>query len=232
MGSAARCFVSFVFGSLLGGGVAYYILRDHYDKTLAEEIDKFTVKYEEKHDVKKEEPAVETVIDIPDEPKKAVTEKFNPVMNEKDIVHYESYAKKYKKSSGKPAADMEKLTTKDMKDMYEEQLEEETFDDEEEDFDDEDIFPSEKRPEPYSVDPQGSEAINSTYDKTTLLWYSRDDILVVEETDEEFSDKDKRLGIGWRKYVGQYEPDMAYIRNDQLEEDYEIVRQNGRYYGE
>lgn len=232
MSSAVKCFVSFVLGGLVGGGISYYILRDHYDKTLAEEIDKFTTKYEEKHDVKREKSTHEMVINIPEQPKKTVTENFDPIMNEKDVVHYESYAKKYRKGGGKPAADMEKLTTKDMKDMYEEQLEEETFDDEEEDFDDEDIFPDEKRPEPYSVDPQGSTAVNSTYDKTTLLWYSKDDILVVEETDEEFADKDRRLGVGWRKYIGQYEPDMAYIRNDQLEEDYEIVRQNGRYFGE
>ena len=203
---------------------------------MAEEVEKFTKTYKEKHPVKQEEPAEEPkeepVKDIPNESFERTNPYGKALMDESEVTHYETYAKKYRqKGKTKPAADMEKLTMKDMIDMYEDQLEEETLDDEEEDFDDEDIYPDEKRPEPYSVDPQGSAAVNSTYDKTTLLWYRRDDILIVEDTNEEFSDATKRLGENWRKAVGEYESDVAYIRNDQLEEDYEIIRQNGRYFG-
>lgn len=238
MSRSMRYFLSFLIGAAFGGGVSFYICRDHFDKTLSEEVEKFIKTYKEKHPVKKDKPEEkEEPKEIPEKDiSKEEFERTNPygksIMDENEVVHYETYAKKYRqKSKTKPAADMEKLTTKDMIDMYEDQLEEESFDDEEDDFDDDDIYPDEKHPEPYSVDPQGSAAVNSTYDKVTLLWYSRDDILVVEETDEEFSDAARRLGDGWRKAVGEYETDVAYIRNDQLEEDYEIVRQSGRYFG-
>ena len=231
--SGFKLFLAFTIGAVSGGITAYYIARDHFDDELTSEVEKVKASYKEKYaETKKDIPVKEEV----KEPEADPNEQVYDNIVRKQVTHYENYAKKYRtKSKGKPAADMDKLTKKNMLDMYEEGLEEEDFDEDEDTemiYEEDDIFPSEKNPEPYSVDPQGKVASYSSYDKITLIWYSKDDILVFEDSDEEFVNPEDVLGDKWRKCVGQFGPDMAYIRNDNTETDYEIVREDRRYSGE
>lgn len=229
-----KIFCAYLIGCVTGGVISYYILRDKFDNDLFEEVKKVKENVEASD---KKDP-VKDICEPKERREDALKEddKVYDKIVKKQIKHYENFSKKYKsKQKTKPAADMDKLTKKDMLDMYEDRLADETFDDEEDDddndmiYEEDDIFPSEKRPEPYSVDPQGKTASYSSYDKITLIWYSKDDILVFEDSDEEFIHPEDEIGEKWRKCVGQFEPDMAYIRNDNTETDYEIVREDRRY---
>lgn len=81
---------------------------------------------------------------------------------------------------------------------------------------------------PYSIDSNTFANTNNHYDKITLIWYSVDDILA-DEDNERIID-DAIIGSDWRTQVGKYEPDVAYIRNDGISVDYEIIKENLSYF--
>lgn len=62
------------------------------------------------------------------------------------------------------------------------------------------------------------------FDKCTLIWYSVDDVLT-DESNERIVDFGI-VGHDWRKHVGEYEKDVAYIRNEAISVDYEIIKEN------
>lgn len=81
---------------------------------------------------------------------------------------------------------------------------------------------------PYSIDSSTFANTNNHYDKITLIWYSVDDVLA-DEDNERIID-DAIIGSDWRTQVGKYEPDVAYIRNDGISVDYEIIKEDLSYF--
>lgn len=59
------------------------------------------------------------------------------------------------------------------------------------------------------------------YNKVALSYYA-DGILAEFESDEEVDDIDEIIGEESLKQIGEYEPDVVYVRNDKLKCDYEV----------
>lgn len=68
------------------------------------------------------------------------------------------------------------------------------------------------------------------YDKYTWLYYEGNDTLVSED-DEIMNDEiHNTVGDHFLDYIGKEEPDTAYIRNERISSDFQIIRLNSPYY--
>lgn len=92
------------------------------------------------------------------------------------------------------------------------------------------VAPSEP---PDDLEPITSEDFLMTrkeYDKTTLIFYEKDGVLSNEDGDVV---EDPPILIGesyfWRAQIGKSEDDIAYIRNNRVATDYEIVCEDKAY---
>lgn len=227
---SGKIFASFLLGSVAGAAACYFVLRSEFEKTMEKEVANFKEKYAAKKEAPKEKDiSVEVKEPVKEEEPSAETkeEVYNDLVK-KQVIHYENYAKKYRGKS-KPSLDinMEKLTKKDMLDVYEDQLEDETFDDDEEE-EDEDLYPFEEADTPISIDSDKFSS-DTLHDKVTLLYFRKDNLLLVADEDEEFEDPEKFLGDSWDEAIGEFESGVAYIRNDKNLTDYEIIEENGHY---
>ena len=66
-----------------------------------------------------------------------------------------------------------------------------------------------------------------TYQATTLICYS--DGVITDRSDVVIEDVEELLGNWDEQLIGQYEPDAAYIRNDYLMQDFEVLRSESSY---
>ena len=90
-------------------------------------------------------------------------------------------------------------------------------------------FPSEGIHEfPYGISDEDFLLTNKEFDKTTLSWYSGDKVLCTE-TGDIVEDVNFILGEDWQKYIGKYEEDIAYIRNERAGTDYEVIVEDKNY---
>lgn len=82
--------------------------------------------------------------------------------------------------------------------------------------------------EPYII--MGSEhpLVDSYYDATTLLYYTDDDILVDESTNELFDDI-RDVGYDNIQHFSNSSDEVCYIRNERLNMEYEVVKFHGSW---
>lgn len=66
------------------------------------------------------------------------------------------------------------------------------------------------------------------YDKVTLYWWELERIL--SEEDMDILDVPDLLGNNWESKIGTEEKDIVYVRNENLETDYEVVVQHESFY--
>jgi len=66
------------------------------------------------------------------------------------------------------------------------------------------------------------------FDKVTLYWWELERIL--SEEDMAILDVPDILGTGWEGKIGTEEKDVVYVRNENLETDYEVVVQHNSFY--
>lgn len=66
------------------------------------------------------------------------------------------------------------------------------------------------------------------YDKVTLFWWELERILTEEDMD--ILDVPDLLGYDWEQHIGEFEKDVVYVRNENLETDYEVVVQHESFY--
>lgn len=66
------------------------------------------------------------------------------------------------------------------------------------------------------------------YDKVTLYWWELERILTEEDLD--ILDVPDLLGYDWENHIGEFEKDIVYVRNENLETDYEVVVQHESFY--
>lgn len=66
------------------------------------------------------------------------------------------------------------------------------------------------------------------FDKETLLWWPANKILSTE--DYEIVDVPDLIGTEWQDRIGEFEPNMVYVRNMIAEADYEIQEQHEDFY--
>lgn len=77
---------------------------------------------------------------------------------------------------------------------------------------------------PYSISADLFTNTCNHFDKLTLIWYAIDDVLADEEN-ERLVDT-SIVGNDWRTHVGEYEEGVAYIRNEAISVDYEIIKED------
>ena len=65
------------------------------------------------------------------------------------------------------------------------------------------------------------------YEAVTLTHYA--DGVITDESDEPMGDTDDILGPDVASHFGEYEEDSVFIRNDELQIDYEILKDNRNY---
>lgn len=89
---------------------------------------------------------------------------------------------------------------------------------------------------PYTITPREFANENTWYEKTDLIYYASNQILVEDEVedgeDPVVRDVDLLVGAKNLKRFGEYEEGVVYIRNDNLCVDYCIRRKKGRYSGQ
>ena len=85
----------------------------------------------------------------------------------------------------------------------------------------------EQKKTPYGISDDDFLLTNREYDKITLVFY--DDGVLSTEDGTVVEDVVYILGPKWMSQVGKYEEDVAYIRNDTVGSDYEIIIQHRNY---
>lgn len=99
---------------------------------------------------------------------------------------------------------------------------EEEEDDQEAEWEKERIAPVEHPQDPYTITPHQFAYDNRHYEKLTLLYYPSEEALVSEETQEE-EDVNMTIGEESLKKFGEFDEDVAYVRNDRVGIDYEVI---------
>lgn len=92
-------------------------------------------------------------------------------------------------------------------------------------------YPKEEMPDkPYGISSEDFLVTRKEYDKTTLTFYMNDSVLCNEEGDI-IQDPSYIIGdrADWMKEVGKYEDQIAYIRNEKIATDYEIICESKSY---
>lgn len=80
---------------------------------------------------------------------------------------------------------------------------------------------------PYPIKPE--ETWEQDYPTITLTFYEKDNVLA-DEKDKIIKNIDELVGADFASHFGEYEDDCVYIRNDELEVYYEILKDNGSYH--
>lgn len=231
----------FVSGAVTGAVVTYILMKNQQvklEKSTQEEIN--AVKLEYKSAVK---PHVEETETEEDESEDSTDDDEDDRV---DTYNYAARSEKLRKANRARAEEKKIYRSVKNQDYLDDMLDEEDEeeDDDYDDFDDdlesdpasdgsgrfEDFDHPIEGPSnrPYSIDSSTFANTNNHYDKITLIWYSVDDILA-DEDNERIID-DAIVGSDWRNKVGMYEPDVAYIRNDGISVDYEIIKENLSYF--
>lgn len=103
----------------------------------------------------------------------------------------------------------------------EEESEQEEEETEEEEPDSPRIFPEELSDEPYSITPQQFVVERDYYEKVTVLYFNEDNTFVEEMNREIITNPTDLFGDSIQ--FGEFEEDVAYIRNDRISTDFEII---------
>ena len=80
---------------------------------------------------------------------------------------------------------------------------------------------------PYIISPEEF-GENPYYDTISLTYYS--DKVLTDEDDIEIEDVDGLIGEDSLNHFGEYEADSVFVRNDELQTDYEILLDERAYY--
>lgn len=78
---------------------------------------------------------------------------------------------------------------------------------------------------PYVISPD--EFDENGYETETLYYYT--DGVLADELDNVIEDADELIGLDSLNTFGQYEDDSVFVRNDELETDYEILKDCRKY---
>lgn len=90
-----------------------------------------------------------------------------------------------------------------------------------------DELPDDQKESPYGISDEDFLLTNREYNKIALLYY--DDGVLATEDGTVVEDVLYVLGPHWMMEVGKYEDDTAYIRNDRIGSDYEIIIEHLNY---
>lgn len=84
---------------------------------------------------------------------------------------------------------------------------------------------------PYSISPSEYANTNLYFDKDELYYYAVDDVLV-DDNENPIDDINGLVGDGFKVAIGEYEDNVAYIRNESISTDYCIISLNKQFFDE
>lgn len=195
----------FALGVGVGGTLAYFITKEHFEQIAIEEIDEMRDYYREK---------VEEVEGVKDEGRKIVPESSykKPLKDVADKSKYTQYSDMYKSEND----DRPEESPGD-----EERPDEHYYDQQEK---------YEQPDKPYIISREDYDDTNFHYDKEELGYYVKDDTLC-DENEEIISDPDYTVGGDSLTKFGEEseDPDIVYVRNELISTDFKIIRMNESY---
>lgn len=80
----------------------------------------------------------------------------------------------------------------------------------------------------YIISPDQFARERFNFDKITLYWWELERIL--SEEDYDILDVPDLLGHDWERHIGEFEKDVVYIRNENMQADYEVIVQHESFY--
>lgn len=197
-----------------GAGAGFYAGKLYFDKKYREMYEKWHEEdlayYDEKYGVSKDDFMNPPVEDTEEE------------VNYKEIINRFSEGK-YEE------VDVEKV---DYTRYFDKKKEETNIDVEETPEEEEDDTPVNEDQEyveepPYTISPEDF-ATKMDYEKVTLTYFKGDKVFM-DEDEEKIDDVLKLIGENNMQFVGQYEPGVLYVRNEQFETDYEVIFEECKY---
>ena len=217
-----KSIISLFSGVAIGSWITYAIIKDYYTKRSNDEIATMREHYinkmlamENKH---KKEEEVQT-----DSEELSTKTSMDLESFRKDESTYRDYTSLYTPKPDKEEAPKVKETLSE--DIF--LPEEEGSEPEEDDYSD--YIPTYPREGPadglQSITPEQFNNEYPWWDKITLLYYWEDETILTE-SEEIMADLDIEF---IRKSIGEYEQDVAYIRDESKNIDYEVHRMDGHF---
>lgn len=204
-------FFIFSGGVIIGCVTTYFVLKDQFEEDLQEQIEDVKHAYAE---------AVDRIY----------ADKYHTEKNEEEPVE-----------EADPV--IEKSSIADTKDEYKGKVQYLAYDkmglggadqeaesEESSDVDPEAEFPQDDAPGvPYVISAQQFATEYPFFDKVTLEYYEHNGILV-DEDGVHVEDIDETIGKDSLLRIGEYEPDVVYVRNEELNVDFEVCRIRRDFY--
>lgn len=149
---------------------------------------------------------------------KLLEEKYKQITNEEIESVKEVYRKKFE--ANVKITDVEVTVKKDepVKKEYSDLVKKLGYSDEE--------VTKEVKKKPYVIPPEDFGELDD-YDTVSLTYYA--DGVLTDDQDEPIEDVEKLVGKDFATHYGEYEDDAVYIRNDELQTDYEILKDVRNY---
>lgn len=204
-------FLIFSGGVIIGCVTTYFVLKDQFEEDLQEQIEDVKHAYAEAvdriyadkyHTEKTEEESVEEA---------------DPIIEKSSI---DDTKDEYKGKVQYLAYDKMGLSEADQEAESEESS----------DVDPEAEFPQDDAPGvPYVISAQQFATEYPFFDKVTLEYYEHNGILV-DEDGVHVEDIDETIGKDSLMRIGEYEPDVVYVRNEELNVDFEVCRIRRDFY--
>lgn len=222
-----------LLGGVVGFGIGYFVSNKKNEEEIAslkEEIDylydandalKNKIIECEEQEVIEEEPIEEPVQEV--EQIKEIVEKNNYTSKEEILNEFRNKKAKDEKVR------QERKDNKYSKKHIDYDPEDEYYDDEVDDNGNPYPTPSEPQSCPYSIEYEDFANNCLDYEKRSIKYYEKDDLLIYIDSDEEILNDGYLFGNDWRDHVGEYVRDMVFIRNPELMTDFEISFEKGDY---
>lgn len=207
-----RSFMWFILGAASGSALGYFYAKNRLEKKSQEEIDAFIMeereRYSKDNEIIEEEPEEDLSPRAFNSPFEKAKENYFSAMTD-----YSSYSEKKEEPKEEKSKEPE-----------------ESEDEEDENEDDGTLYPKEgDAKEPYGITPEEFANENPFFDKETLYYYQKDDVLT-EDFGEVIQDPVSLLGYDFESEIGKHEKDVGYFRNEKIGADYEVILEKGNFY--
>ena len=195
----------FMGGFVTGAGLMYILLKNQFEEDLQTEVNEVRRAYGE---------AIDRMFEGKKEDTQGVEEEVDPTI-EKSSIDNEQYKNKVNYYG------YDKISVGESEDSS--------------DVDPEAEFPQDDEPEedtsdkPYVISAGQFAREYPQFNKVTLEYYEYNGILVSENNDS-IENIAETIGADSLKRIGEYEPDVVYVRNERLETDYEVCRIHSDFY--
>ena len=229
--NAVKSALIFVGGGAVGGGLAWFFTKHHYEKTIDERVEELVRPEKEFYQNQIEEKEGKITFNaIEDENDENETENdirsedvtwggedsYTEMMNRRKAELAERMA--FKNNLDRVRYDTLYKSSESISEKQEEEVDEVRLQKNDDDpGDDIYVITSEQ----FTKERYG-------FDKVTLYWWELERIL--SEEDYDILDVPEILGSRWEQHIGEEEQDVVYVRNESLETDYEVIVQHESFY--